>query len=104
MRTREYSLHLRMTQAEMSLLRKQASKAGLKPQAYILALLKDKPVKELPQMEFYGVLKVLRQISLNMNQIAVKANAIGFVDTAEYWKNVDAVQAAISEIKEAVRN
>ena len=72
--------------------------------AYILALLKDKPVKELPQMEFYDVLKVLRQISLNMNQIAVKANAIGFVDTAEYWKNVDEVQAAISEIKEAVRN
>ena len=63
-----------------------------------------KPVKELPQMEFYDVLKVLRKISLNMNQIAVKANAIGFVDTAEYWKNVDEVQAAISEIKEAVRN
>lgn len=93
-----------MTQAEMSQLRKQASKAGLKPQAYILALLNDRPVKELPPMEFYDVLKALRQISLNMNQIAVKANAIGFVDAAEYWKNVDAVRTAISEIKETVRN
>lgn len=104
MRTRECSLHLRMTQAEMSLLKKEAAKAGLKPQALILALLKDHPVKELPPMDFFEVLKNLRQINLNMNQIAVKANAFGFIDVVEFRRNVKAVETAISELKEAVRS
>ena len=50
----------------------------------------------------YEVLKNLRQINLNINQIAAKANSIGFIDTAEYWKNVEWLQREISELKTEV--
>jgi hypothetical protein len=44
-------------------------------------------------------MKVLRQISINMNQIAVKANTNGFVNADAYWENSRRLQEAIAEIK-----
>ena len=44
----------------------------------------------------------MRQINMNINQIAAKANSIGFIDTAEYWKNVEWLQREISELKTEV--
>ena len=104
MRHRNREIIIWLTDDEYSCLKKNVAKTGLTIQAYFRCLMRNIQPKEQPPVEFQEVLKNLRQINLNMNQIAVKANAIGFIDTAEYWKNVDAVQAAISEIKEAVRN
>ena len=47
-------------------------------------------------------LKNLQQINNNMNQIAVKANAKGFVDTASYWQNVRWLQEIISKLMEVI--
>ena len=60
----------------------------------------DKPIHEKPPPEFHAVLKNLRQINNNMNQIAVKANAMNFVDTAKYWANVSELQRAIGKLME----
>ena len=102
MRRRENSLHLRLTDAELALLKRKSARAGLKPQAFILAMLNEYQLKEKPDTEFYDVLKNLRQINLNINQIAAKANSIGFIDTAEYCKNVEWLQREISELKTEV--
>lgn len=102
MRTRERSLHLRFTEQEWSYLMKQCSRSGLKPQAYIHRLIKNKPVKELPPVEYFEVLKNLRQINHNMNQIAVVANAKGFVDTAAYWENMKALQQTVGLMMEGM--
>lgn len=80
MRTRERSLHLRFTEQEWNNLMKQCSRSGLKPQAYIHRLIKNKPIRELPPVEYFEMLKNLRQINHNMNQIAVVANTKGFVE------------------------
>ena len=87
----------------MKRLRSQAQKCGLKPQAYILALIENSPLRERPPTEFYTVLEELRKIGINMNQIARQANSIGFIDTNEYWKNVKALEDAISDIKQEAR-
>ena len=103
MRRRDCSFHLRLTEKEMNCLMSQAQKCGLKPQAYILALIENSPLRERPPMEFYMVLEELRRIGTNMNQIARQANSIGFIDTHAYWKNVKALEDAISDIKEEAR-
>ena len=101
-RTRENNLHLRLSDSELKLLRRKSQKAGIKPQALILNMLKDREIKELPPVEYHEVLKNLRQINNNMNQIAVKANSAGIVDELEYWKNVRWLQEVIGRMMEVM--
>lgn len=86
----------------MQLLQKQAAKAGLKPQAFVLAMLEGYQLKERPSADLIDVLKNLQQINNNMNQIAVVANTKGFVDTSAYWENVRFLQQTVSKIMEVI--
>ena len=56
------------------------------------------PMKEMPPLEFHEILKNLRQINNNMNQIAMKANATGFIDAKVYRENNSQLQEQIGVI------
>ena len=60
------------------------------------------PLKEKPPMDVIDILRNLQQINNNMNQIAVNANAIGFVDTASYWDNVLWLRETVSKLMEVI--
>ena len=92
LRKRPISFHLRLTDEENEWLREQAWKSGLKPQAYILAVMKGYQLKERPSMDLISILKSLQQISNNLNQIAMRANNMNFIDTEAYWNNVDSLE------------
>ena len=98
MRTREYSFHLRLSRKEYELLMRNSEKAGLTPQNYLLELVNGGTPKELPQLEFDDILKNLRQINNNLNQIAMKANASGFIDARSYRENYSRLQEQVGEI------
>lgn len=100
-RTREVMLWL--TEEEYRTLKKNVEKTGLSMQAYLRKLIKGIQPKALPPMDFFEVLTQLRRIGINLNQIAIKANTIGFVDTGEYWANMKALEKVISELKNEVR-
>lgn len=102
-RKRNCSFLIRLTEEEMAKLMKQVNKTGLTRENYIRALIDNSPIRERPPKEFFTVLEELRRIGTNMNQIARQANSIGFIDTNEYWKNVKALEDAISDIKEEAR-
>ena len=53
-------------------------------------------------MDVIDILKNLQQINNNMNQIAVKANAKGFVDTASYWENVRWLKDTVRKLMEVM--
>ena len=99
-RKRPNSFHLRLTDEEFAQLLQQSKKVGIGPQAYIHAVLKGHQLKERPSMDLINVLRNLSQINNNMNQIAYKANALNFIDTAAYWKNVDLLNTTIHELLE----
>jgi hypothetical protein len=60
------------------------------------------PLKEKPPVDVIDILKNLQQINNNMNQIAVKANAKGFVDTASYWENVRWLKETVIKLMEVM--
>ena len=99
MAERKYKLTVTLNEKDYARLNRLKKKTGLTTQAYFLKLFYEIQPKELPQTDFLEVLKVLRQISINMNQIAVKANTIGFVNADAYWENSRRLQKVISEIK-----
>ena len=102
MARRTVKIDLRLTESEAAALNRDVQKAGVSREAYLRALIRRMPLKEKPSKDVIDVLRSLQQISNNMNQIAVKANAKGFVDTASYWENVRWLQETVSKLMEVI--
>ena len=96
MSKRTIEKHILMTRAEAQDLQKKAKKACLSEAGLIRLLLKGYEPREKPDADFYEAMKELSAIGNNINQLAVKANALGFVDApqlkkeAERWHKVQA--------------
>ena len=61
-------------------LKRKARLAGLTETAVIRLLLRGYEPKEKPDSRFYEVMRELSAIGNNINQLAAKANALGFID------------------------
>lgn len=96
MAQRKIKIDLRLNEEEAEELNRDVEKSGLSREAYLRALIRNRPLKERPPVELGAVLRSLQQINNNLNQIALKANAKGFVDTAAYWDNVRSLQDTVA--------
>lgn len=96
MRRRNKQIIIRLTEDEYNRLKRNVEKTGLTMQAYFQMLMKNIQPRERPPMDLIEVLKSLQQINKNMNQVALRANAKGFVDTTAYWENVRWLKETVS--------
>ena len=94
MRYRNTKKQFWFSEEECKILATNSDKAGLSEAEYIREILKEKP-----DDRFYDNLKVIRSIANNMNQIAKKANSLGFVDELAYKRNVDMIKKFIKDFK-----
>lgn len=99
MARRTIKIDLRLNEKEAAFLNASVEKSGLSRESYLRSLIKNKPIIERPPVEYFEVLRNLRQINVNLNQIALKANTLGFIDSPEYWRSVDMLQQAIGDMK-----
>ena len=102
MADRNQRVEIRLTKAEENALMRKVECSGLTKSAFIRSVLNGAEIKELPPVDYFEVLKNLRQINNNMNQIAVKANSSGMVDAIEYRRNVDWLQQVVGNLMEAI--
>ena len=102
MRKRNCSIHLRLTEKEAEDFREKAERAGVTIQTYFLWLLYDRPIKEVPPVEFHKILDDLREINHSMHTRAVKARYDGASDSEKYWKNVKELQRTVGKLIEEV--
>ena len=98
MRKRIKEIHLHLSDDEDKLLREKASRCGLSRQSYLLSLLKNTPIKEQPSADYHAILKALEKIGDNMNQIAAKANTLGYIDKVQYRKDTENLEKVIAEL------
>jgi hypothetical protein len=91
MRKRNIDKHIWFSRAEAQELQRKAKKACLSEAGLIRLLIKGYEPKEKPDDRFYDVMRELSAIGNNINQLAAKANTLGFVDApllkseAEKW-------------------
>jgi hypothetical protein len=84
------------TKPEAQDLQKKAKRTCLTEAALVRLLLKGYEPREQPDARFYDVMRELSAIGRNIDQLAVKANALGFVDApvlakeAERWHKFQA--------------
>lgn len=100
MARRNIKIDLRLSDNEAAALNRDVKKSGLSREAYLRSLIQKMPLKERPPLDLIEVLRNLSQINNNMNQIAAKANSIGFIDTSAYWKNVRLLEDTIRMLTE----
>ena len=99
---RRIEIKLRLDEKEAATLNRDVKKAGVSREAYLRSLIRKMPLKEKPPADVIDILRNLQQINNNMNQIAVKANEKGFVDTASYWENVMWLKKTVSRLLEVI--
>ena len=96
MRNRNIQKIIRFNRSEAQDLQKKAKKACMSEAGLIRLLIKGYEPKEKPDDKFYDVMRELSAIGNNINQLAVKANTLDFVDTvmlkkeAERWHKFQA--------------
>lgn len=81
--------HILLNRTEAQDLQKKAKKACLSEGALIRLLLKGYAPKEQPDERFYDVMRELSAIGNNINQLAAKANSLGFVDAVQLSKEAE---------------
>lgn len=102
MEKRAKRVHFQLTQDELDSLQSKVERTDLTRGAFLRAMISGFEVKERPSPELYELLELLQHISINMNQIACKANAMNFVDTAAYWKNVEELEKVKGKLLEVM--
>lgn len=102
MARRNIKIDLRLNEQEMERLRRDVARSGWSREKYLRALIEHSSIREIPSMDLISVLRNLQQINNNMNQVALIANAKGFVDTAAYWENVELLKETIHELLEVM--
>lgn len=99
---RNREVKVRLSEDELEVLNTDTARCGWSREKYLRALITGRPIKAKPAMDLISVLRNLQQINNNMNQIAMKANSMNFVDTAAYWANIDILKQTIQELLEVM--
>lgn len=89
MRKRNIQKIVRFSRDEAQDLQKKAKKTCLSEAGLIRLLLRGYEPREKPDERFYDVMRELSSIGNNINQLAVKANTLGFVDAPQLKKEAE---------------
>lgn len=77
---RNYGVLIRFTQEERDKLTEKAKKTRLSREHFCRDILNGAEVKEAPPVEYYELLREVRRIGYNINQLLKIANARGLMD------------------------
>ena len=89
MKKRTEDIHIRLTEQEAEDLKRKASLCGITQSSLIRILLKGYEPREKPDDRFYEVMRQMSAIGNNLNQIAARANALGYIDAQEYKRQAE---------------
>ena len=94
----------RMNEAEFHKFDQLAREAGIPKEVYIRNLLNGLILKPAPKEELVEVIRQLRRIGNNINQLSAAANRNGHMDTPLYKENYALLQKEINEIKGLIQD
>ena len=81
MRRRNCRVEIYFSKEELESLTKKYKKAGMNRETYCRNVLAGKEIREAPPAEYYELIKEVRKVGTNLNQLSAKANSLGFIDS-----------------------
>lgn len=97
---RTLEMKIRFTRSELDALTKKAKKAGLSREGFCRAVLNGATVKEAPPVDVPVLIREVRRVGYNMEQILRLANAKGLLDVPRLRKALDENRAVENLIME----
>ena len=101
MKTRTTEMHIRLTPEEKETLTEKAKLARLSREEFCRRILNGATVKEAPSADVRQLLRQMRRIGGNLNQLLARANTVGFIDTVQLKKDLADLRKAQEVIVEA---
>ena len=86
MRKRTNAILLRLSDAELDALNTKVAKANIPREKYCRMILNGSEVKEAPHVDVPQLIREVRRVGSNINQILLIANARGLLDVPELRK------------------
>ena len=102
MNNRNYEIKIRLTQAEMVHLNRLVNGSKLSREAYLRQLIAGVVPQDAPPPDYFSMMQQLYRIGNNLNQIALKAHALGAIDAKHYDDVIRMFEEAVQEILSAV--
>jgi hypothetical protein len=102
MEKRIHNVKVRMTDSEFRAMKKAVASTDLKQSVYLRHIIAGRVPQPKPPPEYEKVLKELRAIGNNLNQLAAVAHATGFIHADRYDELAARLRDTVIEIREAV--
>jgi hypothetical protein len=102
MLNRNIKITFRLNKSENEKFKKHVKKSGLSQEAYLRHLINGLVPTDAPPPDYHAMMRELRAIGNNLNQIAYKAHALNVLDVQRYDNAVAALNKAVAGIANAV--
>jgi hypothetical protein len=102
MRTRNIHIQFWLNKKEAEAFDKKVKRSGLSREAYLRHLINGLVPTDAPPPDYHAMMRGLRAIGTNLNQIAQKAHVLNVLDVKRYDENVAILNKAVVEITNAV--
>lgn len=98
---RNHEIKIHFTKDELDQLTKKVRKTNLSREAYCRRILNDSTVKEAPNVDVPVLIREVRQVGSNINQLLKRANTSGFIDAPELRKALKQIHETEKRIRTA---
>ena len=98
MRRRKHPVQIYLDDDEYNMLCEWSSAAHRTMSDYLRELIRHSQPVAFPPIEYDEVLRELRKIGINMNQLASKAHSLGFIDEREYRADSERLWRVVAEL------
>ncbi|MDR2446737.1 MAG: plasmid mobilization relaxosome protein MobC [Treponema sp.] len=102
MLNRNIKITFRLNKSENERFKKRVKKSGMSQEAYVRHLINGLVPTDAPPPDYHAMMRELRAIGVNLNQIAQKAHVLHVIDVKRYDEAVTALNKAVVEITNAV--
>jgi len=102
MLNRNIKITFRLNKSECANFKKRVKKSGLNQESYLRHLINGLVPTDAPPPDYHSMMRELRAIGTNLNQIAQKAHVLNVVDARRYDENVALLNTAVVAITNAV--
>lgn len=86
---RTLEMKIRFTRAELDALTKKARKSGFSREGFSRRILNGAEVKEAPPAELPLLIREVRRVGYNIDQLLKRANSIGLLDVPQLRKALE---------------
>lgn len=86
---RTLEMKIRFTRVELDALTKKSRKVGLSREGYCRRILNGAEVKEAPPAELPLLIREVRRVGYNIDQLLKRANSIGLLDVPQLRKALE---------------